>query len=249
MRPSAHTPTTTSVPSVCTRVTVSQPGPMIVKRISTPWMPYQNRSGWCGSSVHGLARRAAADLADRRLAAAGRLEPRGEPQRGTGEAAARSSPWPAGRSPGTSASEPAIGLSMNSGLPAAITGRACSRCGRPSTLSSSTTSTFLSSSSIESTISTPFAAELLGVLLHAVAAGGHVRAAARDRRPRRARRPGRPRPSGSLSTSVKAIDVRRVEPDDARRGSASRSAAAARRETGRSAEGRRQSRNCYGCRA
>ena len=49
-----------------------------------------------------------------------------------------------------SASEPATGLSMNTGLRARKTGRACSRCGRPSTLSSRTTSTFDSSSSIES---------------------------------------------------------------------------------------------------
>ena len=55
-----------------------------------------------------------------------------------------------------SASEPATGLSMNTGLRALNTGLACSRCGRPSTLSSSTTSTFFSSSSIESTISTPY---------------------------------------------------------------------------------------------
>ena len=54
-----------------------------------------------------------------------------------------------------SANESAIGLSMNSGLPAAITGRAWARCTRPSTLVNSTTSTRLSSSSIESTISTP----------------------------------------------------------------------------------------------
>ena len=54
-----------------------------------------------------------------------------------------------------SASEPATGLSMKTGLPALSTGRTCSRCGRPSTLSSSTTSTFSSSASIESTISTP----------------------------------------------------------------------------------------------
>ena len=54
-----------------------------------------------------------------------------------------------------SANEAAIGLSTNSGLPAAITGRAWARCGRPSTLSSSTASTFGSSSSIEPTISTP----------------------------------------------------------------------------------------------
>ena len=55
-----------------------------------------------------------------------------------------------------SASEPATGLSMNTGLCARKTGRACSRCGRPSTLSSRTTSTFASSSSIDPTISTPY---------------------------------------------------------------------------------------------
>jgi len=49
-----------------------------------------------------------------------------------------------------SASEPASGLSMNSGLPASITGRAHSRCGRPSTSSRKTTSTFLSISGIVS---------------------------------------------------------------------------------------------------
>ena len=54
-----------------------------------------------------------------------------------------------------SASEPATGLSMNTGLCAWKTGRACSRCGRPSTLSSSTTSTRARSSSIEPTIATP----------------------------------------------------------------------------------------------
>ena len=53
-----------------------------------------------------------------------------------------------------SLSEPAKGLSMNNGLPAAITGRACSRCGRPSTLSRKTTSTRSSNASMESTIST-----------------------------------------------------------------------------------------------
>ncbi len=55
-----------------------------------------------------------------------------------------------------SASEPATGLSMKTGFFALRTGRACSRCGRPSTLSSRTTSTLASSSSIESTIATPY---------------------------------------------------------------------------------------------
>ena len=53
-----------------------------------------------------------------------------------------------------SASEPATGLSMKTGLWAFRTGSTCSRCGRPSTLSSSTTSTFPIRASIESTIST-----------------------------------------------------------------------------------------------
>jgi len=48
-----------------------------------------------------------------------------------------------------------MGLSMKSGFFAAITGLACARCGRPSTLSSSTPSTLRHSSSMLSTISTP----------------------------------------------------------------------------------------------
>ena len=27
---------------------------MIVNSVSTPWMPYQKKSGWCGSSEQGL---------------------------------------------------------------------------------------------------------------------------------------------------------------------------------------------------
>ncbi len=49
----------------------------------------------------------------------------------------------------------ASGLSINSGLCAAITCRACSRCTRPSTLSTSTASTFESNAGISGTISTP----------------------------------------------------------------------------------------------
>ena len=78
-----------------------------------------------------------------------------------------------------SASVPATGLSMKTGLLAWKTGRACSRWGRPSTLSSRTTSTFLSRSSIESTISTPnLSRSSLGVAGDAVAAGGDVGAPA-----------------------------------------------------------------------
>ena len=55
-----------------------------------------------------------------------------------------------------SASDAAIGLSIKSGLPAAMTGRAWARCGRPSTLSNRMTSTCSSNSGIESTILTPF---------------------------------------------------------------------------------------------
>ncbi len=54
-----------------------------------------------------------------------------------------------------SVSEPAIGLSMKTGFLALKTGRTCSRWGRPSTLSSITTSTLSSNSSIDPTISTP----------------------------------------------------------------------------------------------
>ena len=46
-------PVTLSASLVWTRVTSSQPVPMSVKSISTPWMPYQNRSGWCSSSGEG----------------------------------------------------------------------------------------------------------------------------------------------------------------------------------------------------
>ena len=56
----------------------------------------------------------------------------------------------------TSGSEAAIGLSMNTGLRACNTGFTCSRCGRPSTLSSSTASTFLHNSSMLSYIFTPY---------------------------------------------------------------------------------------------
>ena len=45
-RPSFQVPTTKSVPSVRVRTTDSQPGPMTVNSVSTPWTPYQNRSGW-----------------------------------------------------------------------------------------------------------------------------------------------------------------------------------------------------------
>ncbi len=54
-----------------------------------------------------------------------------------------------------SARLPPTGLSINSGLPAAITGRACSKCLRPSMLSIKTASTRSSRAGIESTISTP----------------------------------------------------------------------------------------------
>ncbi len=56
---------------------------------------------------------------------------------------------------------------MNSGLCAAITGRACSRCTRPSTLSSSTASTFESSVAMSGTNSTSTSCALFGVLIHA----------------------------------------------------------------------------------
>ena len=78
-----------------------------------------------------------------------------------------------------SSSVAASGLSMNSGLCAAITGRACSRCTRPSTLSSSTASTLESSVAMSGTISTPYLrADLLGVLLDAVDALLDILAAA-----------------------------------------------------------------------
>ena len=80
-----------------------------------------------------------------------------------------------------SARLPATGLSMNSGLPAAITGRACSKCLRPSRLSSNTASTRSSRAGIESTISTPPLRSLLGVLRHATDAVGNVLAAAGKR--------------------------------------------------------------------
>jgi len=54
-----------------------------------------------------------------------------------------------------SASEPAIGLSMNTGFRAAKTGRACARCGRPSMLRIITASDLAITFSMESTISTP----------------------------------------------------------------------------------------------
>ena len=54
-----------------------------------------------------------------------------------------------------SASEAAMGLSINVGFPALKHCSACSRCGRPSFVSSSTKSTRFKSSSIESTTSTP----------------------------------------------------------------------------------------------
>ena len=54
-----------------------------------------------------------------------------------------------------SASDPATGLSMNTGLPAFSTGITCSRCGRPSLVSSSTASTRSSRAGMSSTISTP----------------------------------------------------------------------------------------------
>src|SRR5439155_12790070 len=56
----------------------------------------------------------------------------------------------------TSLSEPAMGLSINSGLRAFKTGLACSRCGRPSRLSSSTASTSRHSRSMLSYIRTPY---------------------------------------------------------------------------------------------
>ncbi|MNY65510.1 hypothetical protein D3C86_2027860 [compost metagenome] len=54
-----------------------------------------------------------------------------------------------------SANEAAIGLSINIGLRAFNTGKACSRCKRPSFVSRKTTSTFFKRSAIEPTISTP----------------------------------------------------------------------------------------------
>ncbi len=53
MRPSFQVPVTTSAPLVLVRTTDLQPVPMIVKSVSTPWMPYQNRSGWCFSMGQG----------------------------------------------------------------------------------------------------------------------------------------------------------------------------------------------------
>ena len=42
------------VSDVWVRVTETQPVPMTVKRDSTPWTPYQKRSGWVASSEAGL---------------------------------------------------------------------------------------------------------------------------------------------------------------------------------------------------
>jgi hypothetical protein len=53
-----------------------------------------------------------------------------------------------------SRNDPAIGLSIKTGLPAFNTGLTCSRWGRPSTLSSSTPSTFRHKSSMLSYIVT-----------------------------------------------------------------------------------------------
>ena len=56
----------------------------------------------------------------------------------------------------TSARLPAMGLSIKTGFLAWMTGMTCLRCGRPSTLSRRTASTFRQSSTIESTISTSY---------------------------------------------------------------------------------------------
>src|SRR5690606_12395158 len=53
-RPSSHTPTIISVSSVCVRETVLQPVPIAAKSISTPWIPYQKKSGWLGSNTAGV---------------------------------------------------------------------------------------------------------------------------------------------------------------------------------------------------
>ena len=67
-----------------------------------------------------------------------------------------------------SSSVAASGLSMNSGLCAAITGRACSRCTRPSTLSSSTPSTFVEQrGDVGHDLHAPLRVQLLGELVHA----------------------------------------------------------------------------------
>ncbi len=55
----------------------------------------------------------------------------------------------------TSRSVAAIGLSMNSGFLAAMTGRACSKCGRPSTLWIKTASTSSHNCAIVGTSFTP----------------------------------------------------------------------------------------------
>src|SRR5690348_97377 len=54
IRPSLHVPTATSVPSVWARIRLLHPVPITVYKSSTPWMPYQKKSGCVFSMVHGL---------------------------------------------------------------------------------------------------------------------------------------------------------------------------------------------------
>src|SRR5690349_5847480 len=114
-RPSSHTPVATSVSLVCVRVTLLQPVPMIVNSDSTPCTPYQNRSGWCGSSEHGpydmqptTLPSLGLALAARMLVAKRRLE-----LENTGVLCF----WASSKIISTSASEPPRGLSMNTFLP------------------------------------------------------------------------------------------------------------------------------------
>ena len=97
----------------------------MVYSASTPWMPYQNRSGWCGSKLSGPLPWALVTLPTpafvRSLAIDGWNREHEELKNGT----------PAALDSRTisraSARDAVKGLSMNTGLPALKAGRACRR--------------------------------------------------------------------------------------------------------------------------
>jgi len=134
------------------RFTLWQPVPMTVKRDSTPWMPYQKRSGWWGSRLAGLVVLACFTLPmlPPRTACVP-LPKRSEEEENTGMLAFLE----ASRILMASTRVPAMGLSRKTGLCASMHGSTCSRCTRPSLDSRKTTSTLSSSSWMLGTISTP----------------------------------------------------------------------------------------------
>ncbi len=154
IRSSFQMPTTTSASFVCVRLTCLQPGPITVKSVfdAVDAVPEQIRMGFLdGRRTVGVSPQHFPDGFSLRnvlphWSCSGATKPK---KPGT------LAFWAASKIAFVSASEAAIGLSINTRFPALNTFSACSRCKRPSLVSSNTTSTFRSSSSMEPTISTP----------------------------------------------------------------------------------------------